>query len=162
MGTLTVRPTSYQTGVDGSAFTVTNAANIYDGSDSTSGTLAMTGSTLNEGYDIAFQFDCSALPKDVVVESVDFTWTGKTNYADRFINVWIQARQSSALKGSSESVSDSSSLRTETLTGLSYTYEELAANLNLLFHSDHGGNTKVGYYYLYDVYAVITYSRRRR
>lgn len=158
MPTLIVRPTSYSSGVNNSAFGVSNASNIYDSNGDTCGTLSMTGFIFRQTYDIAFKFDCSALPIGATIDSVSITWIGITNYSDRFSGTYIQARYGSSLRGSQTTVNDTNdSNTTVTISGLSYTRTELINDFNVLFYSTHD-TISVAYYYLYDLYATISYT----
>ena len=157
MATLTVNPSGYTSNSSMNISTSTNAiSNAYTNTSSTTYAQLTPSSTSTTGY-IYLTFNTNAIPEGATIQSVTAQAKVRINNTSRVSQCSVQLYSGTTAKGSSTSVTSTSSSNIATLTPGSWTRSELQ-NLRLRVNGRKASSNQTGYIYFYGANITITYT----
>ena len=157
MASITLIPSGYTGASNMSVSTSSNAiSNAYSNTSSTTYAQMTPSSTSTTGY-LYLTFDASAIPAGATITSVTAQAKLRINNTSRVTNCSVQLYTNTTAKGSSTSVTSTSSSNIQSLTPGTWTREELQ-NLRLRVNGRKGSSNQTGYIYFYGAEVTVNYT----
>lgn len=157
MATLTINPSGYTSNSSMNISTSTNAiSNAYADTSSTTYAQLTPSSTSTTGY-IYLTFNTDAIPAGATIQSITAQAKVRINNTSRVSQCSVQLYSGTTAKGSSTSVTSTSSSNIATLTPGDWTRSELQ-DLRLRVNGRKASSNYTGYIYFYGANITITYT----
>ena len=157
MASITLTPSGYTSNSNMNFSTSSNAiSNAYSDTSSTTYAQLTPSSTSTTGY-IYLTFDTSAIPAGATITSVTAQAKLRINSTNRVSQCSVQLYANTTAKGSSTSVTSTSSSNIQSLTPGTWTRTELN-NLRLRVNGRKGSSNNTGYIYFYGATVTVNYT----
>ena len=157
MASVTLNPSGYTGSSNMSVSTSTNAiSNAYTNTSSTTYAQLTPSSTSTVGY-LYLTFTTNSIPSNAIINSITAQVKIRINNANRVNNCSVQLYTNTTAKGSSTSVTSTSSSNIATLTPGTWTRSELD-NLRLRVAGQKASSNNTGYIYVYGANITIDYT----
>lgn len=157
MASITLTPSGYTSNSNMNFSTSSNAiSNAYTDTSSTTYAQLTPSSTSTTGY-IYLTFDASAIPANATITSVTAQAKIRINNTNRVSQCSVQLYTNTTAKGSSTSVTSTSSRNIQSLTPGTWTRTELN-NLRLRVNGRKASSNNTGYIYFYGATVTVNYT----
>ena len=157
MASVTLNPSGYTGSSNMSVSTSTNAiSNAYTNTSSTTYAQLTPSSTSTVGY-LYLTFTTNSIPSNAIINSITAQVKIRINNTNRVNNCSVRLYTNTTAKGSSTSVTSTSSSNIATLTPGTWTRSELD-NLRLRVAGQKASSNNTGYIYVYGANITIDYT----